>query len=222
MELIKTWIEGLDEALGGGIPDKSVILMMGEPGSGHDTFAQQVLYQHALKGGKVAYITTLRSPPIIREDLEVFGWKVQPLEKAGQWTFIEVHTQKVLEAIRKEISSKIRGGCWTLVDSLSYLVLTSEELQPVLEAVELLLSNTRKHGGIHFLLLTQNMHDHRTEVALQHLVDGVIEFTAVDTGRGTDRQTRIKKMKRAVYASRLIPFNITTRGITIETAIRVA
>jgi len=33
---------------------------------------------------------------------------------------------------------------------------------------------------------------------------------------------RMKKMRRAVYEPRLIPFNITEHGITIETAVRIA
>ena len=221
MGLIKTWIEGLDETLGGGLPDKSIILVMGEPGSGYDIFAQQVLHQHALKEGKVAYITTFRSPDALREDLEAFGWKVSTLEKTGRWTFIDVHTTKALQALRRSIPLKIRGGCWTLVDSLSHLILT-QKFQSVLEAVELLLNNARKQGGIHFLLLTQGMHDSQTEIAMQHLVDGVMEFTAHEVAGGIDRRIRIKKMRRAVYAPRLIPFNITDHGITIETAIRVA
>ena len=222
MKLIKTWIEGLDETLGGGLPDKSVVLVMGEPGSGYETFAQQVLHQHAIKKGKVVYITTFRSPDTIREDLEAFGWKVSALEKTGRWTFIDVHTPKALQVFRRRVPSKIRGGCWTLVDSLSYLILTQKKFQLVPEAVGLLLNNARKHGGIHFLLLTQSMHDPQTEIAMQHLVDGVMEFTAREAAGGIDRRIRIKKMRRAVYASRLIPFNITNRGITIETAIRVA
>ncbi len=220
MGLIKTWIEGLDETLGGGLPDKSVILVMGEPGSGYDTFAQQVLHQHAVKGGKVAYITTFRSPDNVREDLEAFGWKVSALEKTGRWTFIDVRTPKALQAFRRTVPSKIRGGCWTIIDSLSNLILT-QKFQSVVEVVELLLTNAQKQGGIHFPLLTQGMHDSQTEIAMQHLVDGVMEFTAREAGGGIDRRMKIKKMRRAVYDPRLIPFNITNRGITIETAIRV-
>jgi len=87
--------------------------------------------------------------------------------------------------------------------------------------VEVLLENSRKHGGIHFLLLTQKMHDTETETTMQHLADGVMEFTANETAGGIDRRIRLKKMRRAVYEPRLIPFNITERGITIETAVRI-
>ena len=61
MKLVKTWIKGLDEMLMGGLPDKSVVLMVGDPGSGYDLLAQQILYQHALKGGRPPI-----SPPLGR------------------------------------------------------------------------------------------------------------------------------------------------------------
>jgi len=218
MKLVKTWIEGLDEVLGGGLPDKSVILMMGEPGSGYDILTQQILYQHALKEDKVAYFTTMRSSDTVKEDFETFGWDVPPLEKTDQLIFVDIHAPRVLQ---KEIPSRVKKGCWTLIDSLSYLLQT-QKVDSVLKRVELLLESARKHGGIHFLLLVQGMQDSQTEIAMQHLVDGVIEFTAHEVAGGIDRRIRMKKMRKTVYTPRLIPFRITDRGIVIETAVRIA
>ena len=85
MKLLKTWIEGLDEMLGGGLPEKSVILMMGEPGSGYDTFAQQILYQNALQGGKIAYFSTSRDFDALKDDFETFGWDATSMQKTDSW-----------------------------------------------------------------------------------------------------------------------------------------
>jgi len=220
MKLVETKITELDEVLGGGLPDKSVILMLGEPGSGNDTLAQQIMYQHALKEGKVVYFTTFRAPDVLTEDFETFGWIVSPLEKAGHWAFLDVHASKALQILQKEIPMRLKDGCWTIIDSLSYLLLT-QEYKLVLNTIQLLLDNTRKHGGIHFLLLTRGMHDSQTEITMQHLADGVIELTDQRVTGGIDRRIRIKKMKKAVYAPRLIPFSITKNGIVIETAVRI-
>jgi flagellar protein FlaH len=221
MKLVKTWIEGLDEVLGGGLPDKSVILMMGEPGSGYDVFGQQILYQHALKENKAAYFTTMMSPDTLKEDFETFGWNVPSLEKTDKWVFVDVRTSKALQTLQEEIPSRIEKGCWTLIDSLSYLLQT-QKVDSALKMVELLLESARKHGGIHFLLLVQGMQDPQTEVTMQHLVDGVIEFTSQEVAGGIDRRIRMKKMRKTVYTPRLIPFRITERGIVIETAVRIA
>jgi len=221
MELKRTWIDGLDEMLGGGLPNKSVILVEGDPGSGHDLLAQQILYKCALKGENVAYFTAFRAPEIVREDFETFGWNIQSLEKTGQWKFIHDHSAKVLQTLKNEITSRISKTEWMVVDSLSYLLLT-QEYRSVLEAVELLLNETHKHGGVRFLLLTRGMHDSQTEISLQHLADGVIEISAQEVAGGVDRRIRMKKMSRVVYRQRLISFNMTERGIVIETAVRIA
>ncbi|UCE28909.1 MAG: hypothetical protein JSV85_06515 [Candidatus Bathyarchaeota archaeon] len=220
MKLVKTQITQLDEILGGGLPDKSVVLMLGEPGSGHDTLAQQILYQHALWKGKVAYFTTSRSSSTLTEDFEAFGWMTSTL-KTDRWTFIDVHVPTALQILQKEMPMKLREGHWTVIDSLSYLLLT-QEYRPVLNSIELLLDSTRKHGGIHFLLLTQGMHDSQKEITVQHLVDGVIELVAQKAGDGVDRRIRIKKMKKTNCTPKLIPFSISENGIAIETAVRIA
>jgi KaiC/GvpD/RAD55 family RecA-like ATPase len=220
LKLLKLWIEGLDEMLGGGLPDKSVVVMTGEPGSGYDILAQQIIYQHALHNEKIAYFSTSQSHDTLKEDLATFGWDVKSLEDKGNWAFVQASVADAIQALNDNIPKAVAEGRWVLIDSLSYLVLT-QKYYPVVQAVELLLESARKHGGIHFLLLTQKMHDTETETTMQHLADGVMEFTANETAGGIDRRIRIKKMRRAVYEPRLIPFNITERGITIETAVRI-
>jgi len=207
--------------LGGGLPEKSVVVVTGEPGSGYDIFAQQILYQNALHEGKVAYFSTSRDPVALKEDLETFGWNVAPLQERGSWLFINVNVPEVIQVLAETIPKVVAEGRWVLIDSLSYLILT-QKYRSVINVVELLINSAREHGGVHFLLLTQKMHDTETETTMQHLVDGVMEFSAQEMAGGIDRRMRMKKMRRAVYEPRLIPFNITERGITIETAVRIA
>jgi KaiC/GvpD/RAD55 family RecA-like ATPase len=214
------WVEGLDEMLGGGLPDKSVVVMTGEPGSGYDLLAQQIIFQRALHGEKIAYFSTSRSRDTIKEDLAAFGWDIAPLEEKGNWIHHQVSAHDAINVLTEGMPKTVAEGRWVLLDSLSYLVLT-QKYYSVVQIVELLLENARRHGGIHFLLLTQKMHETEIETTMQHLADGVMEFTAHETAGGIDRRIRIKKMRRAVYEPRLIPFNITERGITIETAVRI-
>ena len=212
MKHVKTWIDGLDDVLEGGLPDKSVILFVGEPGSGHVLLAQQIMYHHALKEGKVAYFTTNRSADTLREDFKTFGWEISALEEDGRWVFAKD---------LKEISLRVEQKYWTIVDSLSYLLLT-QKLKPAIDVIESLLESAQKHGGIHLLLLTHGMHDTQTETTIEHLTDGTMEFITQEIGGAVDRRIRIKKMMKAVYAQRLIPFQISGHGIIVETAVRIA
>lgn len=212
MRNVKTFVEGLDDMLEGGFPDKSVILLVGEPGSGHDVFAQQIMYSHAVKEGKVAYFSSSRLPEALRDDFKTFGWDTSQLEEAGRLFFIKD---------LKDIPLKIEQNCWTVTDSLSYLFLTQKS-KSVLDLVESMQESAQKHGGIHLLLLTHGMQDALTETAVKHLTDGTLEFLAQEVGGTVDRRIRIKKMARAIYTQRLIPFHIGERGILVETAVRIA
>jgi len=207
--------------LRGGLPDKNVVLMTGEPGSGYDVLAQQMMCQHALHGGKVAYFLSSRSPDMLKEDLATFGWDITPLEEQRTWMFHEIPAADTVQFLTRKLPETVSDGNWVILDSLSYPILT-QNYRAAVKIVELLVDSAQKHGGVHFLLLTKTMHDIETEITMQHLVDGVIEFSAQETNVGIDRRIRIKKMRRAIYESRLIPFNITDHGITIETAVRIA
>ncbi len=218
MELMKTWVEGLDETLGG-LPAKSVVLIMGKPGSGHDLLAQQILYLHALKEDKSAYFTTFKSDMVVRENFTNYGWKLESLEKAKRWEFVNLSSLKSSQTFQMEISSRIRKGHWTLIDSFSHLLMRKSD--QAFDIVETLLNGSRKYGGVHLLILTKGMHNPQTEMAVQEFVDGVIEFILQEVGGGINRRIRIKKMK-TIHVHRLIPFNITQQGITVETAVRIA
>jgi len=219
LELAKTWVKGLDETLGG-LPDKSVILTMGEPGSGHDLLAQQILYLHALKKGKSTYFTTFKPDIVVKNDFADYGWELDGLEKGKRWEIVDARSMKSIQAFRKKLSLKIGEGSWTLIDSFSHLLMkwTPEQAFGIIET---LLDGSRTYGGVHLLVLTEGMHTTQTEMAVEEFVDGVIEFVSKEVGGGINRRIKIKKMK-AIHVSRLIPFNLTPQGITVETAVRIA
>ena len=66
-ELIKslsTGVSGLDTVLGGGLPEYSLNLIAGGPGSGKTTLAQQVVFASATRARPALYFTVLGEPTI--------------------------------------------------------------------------------------------------------------------------------------------------------------
>jgi circadian clock protein KaiC len=55
-------VAGLDEALGGGAPVGSLILLSGPPGTGKTTFTMQVASSFVRRGAKVAYVSAMTEP----------------------------------------------------------------------------------------------------------------------------------------------------------------
>jgi len=61
---LKTGVPGLDEVLGGGLPEFSFNLLAGPPGCGKTTLAHQIMFALATPARPAIYFTVLGEPPI--------------------------------------------------------------------------------------------------------------------------------------------------------------
>jgi circadian clock protein KaiC len=59
-----TGVPGLDDVLGGGLPEYSFNLIAGEPGSGKTTLAHQIMFANAASGRRSLYLTILGEPAL--------------------------------------------------------------------------------------------------------------------------------------------------------------
>src|SRR5436305_5100575 len=62
--LLPTGVPGLDDVLGGGLPEFSCNLITGPPGAGKTTLAQQIMFALASAGRPALYFTVLGEPPL--------------------------------------------------------------------------------------------------------------------------------------------------------------
>jgi KaiC/GvpD/RAD55 family RecA-like ATPase len=81
MKLKKTGIPGFDEFLRGGLPS-GVILLLGSPDKGHETFARQIALFRSKEIG-VTYFTFSKTKETIRTNMETYNLDVTSQEKAG-------------------------------------------------------------------------------------------------------------------------------------------
>jgi circadian clock protein KaiC len=61
---LATGVPGLDEVLGGGLPEFSFNLIGGSPGSGKTTLAHQIMFALATPKRPALYFTVLGEPPL--------------------------------------------------------------------------------------------------------------------------------------------------------------
>lgn len=64
LKKLQTGIPGLDTILLGGIPDLSINIISGPPGSGKTILVQQIIYNNANPNRKALYLTTLSEPSL--------------------------------------------------------------------------------------------------------------------------------------------------------------
>lgn len=241
--VVRTGIPGMDGALEGGLPERSLLLITGEPGSHHTTFAHQVLYNHAFEKGKVAYYT-LEVPSIdVREEMAAYGWYIQDFIPTGQWVFVSALTpdlqrlaeiapqeffqgglrvplSRSLNALKTDLLNKIREDRWTVLP-LSHL-LHHFDFREVTDLVLYWRLAIRTHGGVHLALLPTGVHDPNHVNELKHLADGVLEFMLREGPRGFDSLMVVRKLRGTLRRARLVPFTVAEDGIAVETAARIA
>lgn len=61
---LSTGVAGLDEVLGGGLPEYSFVLLAGDPGTGKTTLSQQIMFELATKERPAVHFTVLGEPPV--------------------------------------------------------------------------------------------------------------------------------------------------------------
>jgi len=133
---LSTGVPGLDEVLGGGIPEFSFNLIAGGPGGGKTTMAHQIMFANASPQRKALYFSIIGEPPIkmlrYQQQYDFFD-----AAKVGDGTIRFIHLgqqaldggmAKVLEAIVQEIETSTPGI--VVVDSFRALVRSTLDSGP--------------------------------------------------------------------------------------------
>ena len=105
-------VPGLDDVLGGGIPEFSFNLMAGGPGCGKTTFAHQIMFANATRAKGRAHFTVLGEPPIkmLRYQQQFHSSTPKRWRRCVRFIhlgkeLIEGGMQKVLERIVAEVEN---------------------------------------------------------------------------------------------------------------------
>jgi KaiC/GvpD/RAD55 family RecA-like ATPase len=78
---VKTYIQGLDEELQGGIPERNLVLIAGPPGTMKTSIALWILYHNALEAGRTgAYISLEQSKDSLLAQAESLGMDFSKVE----------------------------------------------------------------------------------------------------------------------------------------------
>jgi circadian clock protein KaiC len=129
---LPTGVPGLDEVLGGGLPEYSFNLIAGPPGCGKTTLAHQLMFALATPERPALYFTVLGEPPLkmLRYqqqfeffDTEAVNRSIRFINLADEALAGDLH--QVLRRIIAEVEA--HGPALVFVDSFRSVVLASRE-----------------------------------------------------------------------------------------------
>src|SRR2546427_226785 len=131
MDRLKTYVEGFDEALDGGIPRGSLVLVAGTPGTMKTALTFSILYENVKAGSKALYITLEESQEDLRaamtdlgmtglDDMELYILDVGRIRLEHK---DEEPTKNWLDVLQKYIDQRVRVNTFDLIalDSLAAL-----------------------------------------------------------------------------------------------------
>lgn len=238
-QVLRTGVRSLDIFLGGednpGLPDKSVILVLGEPGTKFELFTQQVLYRilHTKATEKVVYLYYDGRPHEIVEEMAIYNFQIQPFIKADEkWQFMDAFTARIaaegavigLQSLpgvdfgtdyaqdslrffsRTFIPTILKyQSVCTCIHSISSMI-RSNSIESVSIAIETLKHIVRQQGsGIHFILMVKNLHGSAIEVLASHLADFVFDISFGRVGGG---KISINFSVQKSWKSTLLPISV--------------
>ena len=123
-------VRGLDDILGGGIPEFSFNIIAGTPGCGKTTLAHQIIFANATEKKPALYFTVLGEPAMkmLRYQQQFAFFDEEKLEKAIRFVNLaDVVLTKDLEAVYQEIVKQVAACSPSLVvvDSFRTVVRTA-------------------------------------------------------------------------------------------------
>jgi len=216
-------IEGLDEMIQGGVPERSLLVAMGAAGTGKTTFGLQYLQRGLEKDQKAIYITLEESREDVVQAATEKGWSFDEYLENDELAIVDLDPIEMANSL-----TSIRGDLPRLVDAFDAerLVLDSVSLLEMMydnqaERRTEIFDFTRalKNAGVTTMLTSEasdgNPYASRHGI-IEYLTDGVFVLQYV---RSEFRETRlaveIQKIRNANHSRETKPYDITFEGISV-------
>jgi circadian clock protein KaiC len=210
----------LDHILEGGIPVNSINIVMGEPGSGKTTFAEEFAFANANDERRpVLYLTTLSEPfdKVIRY-LQQFQFC--DVGKMGRTVLYEALGDELAEKGVGALLPKLKNAIKTL--SPKIIVIDSfkaiHDLAKSAQEIRLMLHDVAGLLAVYdttVLLVGEYRHEDIATFPEFAVADGIIELARNALGARDERYLRVFKLRGSPYRQGFHAFDITTAGLQV-------
>ena len=220
---IELGITGLDRMIHGGIPDRSLMVVMGSAGTGKTTFGLQFLTHGIENGQKAVYLTLEESASAVRQAGMEKGWPydeyiaedklaivdIDPIEMANSLTSIGNDLPRLIEQF---------GAERLVLDSVSLLEMMYDgQSRRRTEVFDF--TKSLKRAGV-TTMLTSEASDQDPYTSkygiIEYLTDAVFVLQYV---RSEFQETRlaveIQKIRNANHSRETKPYEITNEGLSV-------
>ncbi|WP_227353581.1 KaiC domain-containing protein [Haladaptatus salinisoli] len=218
-------IEGLDGMIQGGVPERTLMVAIGNAGTGKTTFGLQFLDRALSRGENAVYITLEESRERILDSATEKGWPYDRYVEDGLLAVVDVDPIEMansLSSIQSELPELVRdfGATRLVLDSVSLLEMMYEDRATRRNEIYDF-TRSLKEAGVTTMLTSEASDDNpyaSRHGIIEYLTDAVFVLQYV---RGADdfRETRlaieIQKIRDANHSREIKPYDITNEGISV-------
>ncbi|MEO7773427.1 MAG: ATPase domain-containing protein [Steroidobacteraceae bacterium] len=219
---VKTGVTGLDDVLGGGLPQFSFNLIAGPPGAGKTTLAHQLMFNLATPDNQALYFTVLGEPPLkmLRYQQQFDYFEQDKINRCIRFISLTEETAsgdlgRVLELIAAQVA--IHSPAFVFVDSFRSVILAArpEARVPltVQEFTQQLGTLMTSWQATTFLLGEYDSHSEADPIFT--IADGIIWLRQSVERNSVIRKLEIMKMRGQATTTGLHTFRITGHGLSV-------
>lgn len=220
---VSTGIEDLDEALEGGFPKNSTIILMGSDGTGKESLVNKFVYQGLEEGEESMYVTLDGTPDDVKDDAQYYGWDFS--EHEDRIVFVDGYSWQAGgsdEQFALDGLSDLNQMNMTFTDALNALgdeskrvaihsastLLLYTDPKSAVKFLQVVGAKSSSSGGCLVITLEEGMHDEKTVNTIKHVADGVIK-TKLD---GDDKKISVQRMDKTDTSREWKDFEVNDSG----------
>ncbi|MCL7413632.1 MAG: RAD55 family ATPase [ANME-2 cluster archaeon] len=195
---IKTGIAGLDELIGGGLPENTITLIYGPPKTGKSITCYQFLQQAVADDDFCLYIMTDYNLFQLEEKMMQFNWLIHDYFQKEMMYVLDVAsgsigaTQKETHTLKTSSPQNPTEIISTVIDDLQYIYQKTQSFRSILDSTTTLFSfnspilmirvlksytmRMKVAGGTGIITYTQGVADSQIETMLKATVDNIIHL----------------------------------------------
>jgi KaiC domain protein len=217
-------IDGLDEMIQGGVPERSLMVTIGSAGTGKTTFGLQFLHHALQQGERGIYITLEESRERVINSATEKGLAFDEYAENGQLAVVDldpVEMANSLRSIRSELPRLIESFDATrlVLDSVSLLEMMYEDRAKRRNEI-FDFTRSLKNAGVTTMLTSEASDEHAytsRHGIVEYLTDAVfvLQYVRPDDFRETRLAIEIQKIRDANHSRETKPYEITNDGLSV-------
>ncbi|MDR5656398.1 KaiC domain-containing protein [Halodesulfurarchaeum sp. HSR-GB] len=217
-------IEGLDAMIQEGVPERSLMAVIGGAGTGKTTFALQFLQEALRNDGKAVFITLEENRERILRSASQKGWDFEAAVEDGSLAVLDldpVDMANSLTSIRSELPRLVGDfeADRLVLDSVSLLEMMYDD-QATRRTEIYDFANALKRAGVTTLVTSEASED--TAYAsrfgiIEYLTDAVfvLQYVRPEEFQETRLAVEIQKIRDANHSRESKPYELTSGGIEV-------